>query len=93
MNTEDYSKQLADPEKINKVHTPFQEALRLYMSVRGVTARGLGASLGIDHTAVSRFVSGSDISMENYTKLLAWFIQKPNYPPSIEGVNAKDSDD
>lgn len=67
-----------------KVQSPFQEALRLYMSVRGVTARGLGASLQIDHTAISRFVNGSDISQENYTKLLAWFIQKPSYPPSTE---------
>ena len=82
-------------EKMNrqnrKIHTPFQEALKLYMSIRGVTARGLGASLGVDHTAISRFVNGADLSNENYAKLLSWFITKPNYPPSIDesGVGAE----
>jgi|CXWK01.1.fsa_nt_gi plasmid maintenance system antidote protein VapI len=77
-----------------KVNTPFQEALRLYMRERGVTARGLGASIGVDHTAVSRFINGNDISIKNYTKLLAWFIQKPNYPPSLDdSVQQEASDD
>ena len=75
-----------------KISSPFQEALRLYMEERGVTARGLGASIGVDHSVISRFVWGSSISQENFAKLLAWFIQKPNYPPSsydepVEAIN------
>ena len=65
-----------------KVWTPFQEALKLYMLNRGVTARGLGASLGVDHSAISRFISGQSIHVDNYNKILTWFVSKPNYPPS-----------
>lgn len=64
--------------------TPFQEALGLYMRVKGVTARGLQRSLGIDHTAVSRFVSGKDISNDNYALLLTWLITKPNNPEATD---------
>lgn len=83
---------LAIAKAEQKVHTPFQEALKLYMKSRGVTARGLGASLNIDHTAISRFINGSDMSQENYTRLLAWFIQKPSYPPSVENEQVEASD-
>lgn len=69
---------------MKKVQSPMQKALKAYMRIEGVTARGMGASLGIDHTAISRFVNGDNISLDNYNKLLIWFIQKSNNPPSLE---------
>ncbi len=62
--------------------TPMQEALKLYMAVNGTTARGMQRGLGIDHTAISRFCQGKDISLDNFTILLNWFISKPNNPPN-----------
>ena len=64
--------------------TPMQKALKLYMSVNGVTARGFARGAGIDHTALSRFLAGKDISLDNFTILLNWFISKPHNPPSEE---------
>lgn len=61
--------------------SPMREALKLYMAVNNVTARGLQRALGIDHTAVSRFVAGKDINLTNFTILLNWFITEPNNPP------------
>ncbi len=60
---------------------PMQKALKLYMQHHCSTARGMGESLGIDHTAISRFIKGKNISIENFTILLNWFISKPNLPP------------
>ena len=70
--------------------TPMQEALKLYMSIKGTTARGMQRGLGIDHTAISRFVSGKDISLDNFAILLTWFISKPNNPPEAEGIRSSD---
>lgn len=63
-----------------KIKTPLQEAVRLYMSVHGVTARGLERALGIDHTAVSRFTSGRDVSLDNFAIILNWLMTKPDNP-------------
>lgn len=61
--------------------TPLQEAVKLYMAVNNVTARGLERALGIDHTAVSRFVAGRDVSLDNFAIILNWLMTKPNNPP------------
>lgn len=60
--------------------TPMREAMKLYMAVNNVTARGLERALGIDHTAVSRFVAGKDISLKNFSILLSWFVTESNNP-------------
>lgn len=60
--------------------TPMQEALKYYMQFKGVSGSGFARGLGIDKTAVSRFLNGKPVKLETYNKILTWFITVPTYP-------------
>lgn len=58
--------------------SPLQQMIKQYIYLNEISQRQLAKMIGIDHTALSRFCAGHDISFENYSKILIWVITKEN---------------
>jgi plasmid maintenance system antidote protein VapI len=51
------------------------ESIGLYFTMNKLSQRKMAPLMDIDHTALSRFLNGKEVSQDTYVKILRWVLQ------------------
>lgn len=51
------------------------DSIELYFRMNKLSQRKMAPLMELDHTTLSRFLKGNEISQDNYNKILRWVLQ------------------